>query len=181
MSVDQERIRAAITDLLEAIGEDPDRNGLKETPARVARFWAEFIEYDAGNVATGFESIESSQMVVISGIRVWSLCEHHLLPFWCDVTIGYIPATTILGLSKFARIAQNIAHGLQVQERLVSDIADDVAFYAQSDDVAVIAKGEHLCMSMRGVKSDARMTTSVLRGLFRDDAAARSEFLSMVK
>lgn len=179
--VDQDRIRNAAREILEAIGEDPEREGLAETPDRVARWWAEFIDYKPGKLDTAFESTESDQMVVVSGIRVWSLCEHHLLPFWCDVTIGYVPNVKMLGLSKLARIANFYSHRLMVQEKLVAEIADHVALVASAAHVAVVAKGEHLCMSMRGVRCPAMMSTSVLRGAFRDDAAARAEFFALVK
>ena len=105
--------------LLRSIGEDPDREGLKETPARFARFWDEFMNHQPGNTGTTFEPVTVDQVVVVSGIRVYSLCEHHLIPFWVDLTIGYIATNRVLGLSKFARIAHQFAHRLQIQERLV--------------------------------------------------------------
>lgn len=167
-------------DLLVAIGEDPTRPGIVDTPRRFADMWREFIEYDAGRVDTVFESVETDQMVVISGMRVWSLCEHHMLPFYCDVSIGYIAGAKVLGLSKFGRIAHAFAHRLQIQERLVQQIADTVTEVVGTDNVAVLASGVHLCMSMRGIKTPATMTSSVMRGLFRENASARQEFLSLV-
>lgn len=111
-------------------------------------------------------------------MRVWSLCEHHLLPFWCDVSIGYIARKRIVGLSKFARIAHDAAHRLQVQERLVEQIANRVASVSGSPDVAVLARGEHLCMSMRGVRTKGLATSSALRGAFKRPAL-RAEFLGL--
>jgi GTP cyclohydrolase I len=118
-------------------------------------------------------------MVVVSGVRVWSLCEHHLMPFSCDVTVGYVARGLVLGLSKFARIAHKHAHSLQVQERLGQQIADDVARASGSPDVAVLCRGVHLCMAARGVRSDGVMTSSVLRGAFRHTPSARAEFLDL--
>jgi len=166
--------------LLIALGEDPDRLGLAGTPLRWANLWSEFIEYDPGRTETTFESVEVDQMVVVSGMRVWSMCEHHLLPFWADISIAYIAGEKVLGLSKFARIAHQFAHRLQIQERLVQQIADEVTRLTGSGDVAVLARGQHLCMIMRGVQTDGVMTTSVMRGVFREKAEVRAEFLSLV-
>jgi GTP cyclohydrolase I len=152
---------------------------LVDTPRRFAAWWREFIEYDPGTVDTTFEAVSTDQMVIVSGLRVWSLCEHHLLPFWCDVSIGYITGDRVLGLSKFARIAHQVAHRPQLQERIVQEIADEVERLVQSRGVAVIASGQHLCMTMRGIKTDGRMKTSVMRGVFREDSDARREFLSL--
>lgn len=179
MAVNRGDIALAVVAILAAIGEDPEREGLRDTPERVARWWAEFMEYDPGTLGTSFESDETDQMVCVSGMRVWSVCEHHLLPFWCDVTIAYLPHGRVLGLSKFGRIAQAHAHRLQLQERLVQGIADDLEALTSSPDVAVLARGEHLCMSMRGVKMPALMTSSVMRGAFRDKPEARAEFLAL--
>jgi GTP cyclohydrolase I len=167
-------------ELLEAIGEDPEREGLKETPRRFAGWWREFIEYAPGNVDTCFESVTTDQMVTVSGMRVWSLCEHHLLPFWCDIAIGYIAREQVLGLSKFARIAHKHAHTLQLQERLCHQIADEVTQIVGTPDVAVLARGEHLCMEMRGIRTPGTMSSSIMRGLFRRDSNARMEFLRLV-
>ena len=180
MTVDLDALRRIGRDLLVALGEDPEREGLVDTPDRYARWWGEFIDYDTGDVERTFDVENVDEMVVVTGIKVWSLCEHHLLPFNATVAVGYIPAGRVLGLSKFGRIAHEAAHRLQIQERLVQDIADRVGFVTGSDDVAVIADGEHLCMTMRGVKAPAVLRTSVLRGLFKDDPAARAEFLSIV-
>ncbi|MFE0632429.1 GTP cyclohydrolase I [Streptomyces sp. NPDC058864] len=167
--------------LLKEIGEDPDRDGLRQTPERFARWWREFIDYDPGTIDTLFETTTTSRMVVVSDIRVWSLCEHHLLPFSCSVTIAYRPTHRLLGLSKFARVAHRHAHRLQVQERLVADIAREVADVTGADDVAVIAKGEHLCMTMRGIKTSAEMLSTSYLGAFGDDTALRGELLALLR
>ncbi|WP_055494244.1 GTP cyclohydrolase I [Streptomyces sp. TP-A0356] len=165
-------------ELLRELGEDPEREGLLGTPARWARWWREFTDYEPGTVETVFESASSTETVSVSGIEVWSLCEHHLLPFSCQVTIGYRPQGQVLGLSKFARIAHQHAHRLQLQERLTSDIADAVAKLTASADVAVLCRGEHLCMAMRGIRTPATMTTVTWRGAFADPAV-RAEFLAL--
>jgi GTP cyclohydrolase I len=167
--------------LLEILGEDPDRAGLRETPQRFARYWQEFLDYDAGKTDTTFETVQVDQMVVVSKMRVWSLCEHHLLPFWCDISIGYITVAKVIGLSKLPRICQRHAHKLQLQERLIDEIANEVEAITQSPDVAVIAKGTHTCMAMRGVKSDGVMTSSVMRGRYKSNHHTRMEFLSLVQ
>ncbi|MFE2728321.1 GTP cyclohydrolase I [Kitasatospora sp. NPDC059327] len=164
--------------LLKEIGEDPSRDGLRDTPARYARWWREFTKYDPGTIDTVFATTTAGQLVVVSGIDVWSLCEHHLLPFNCSLTIAYRAADRLLGLSKFARIAHHRAHRLQVQERLVSDIGADVVRITGTEDVAVIGTGEHLCMTMRGIKTSARMTSSSLGGAFAEEGLLRSELLT---
>lgn len=174
-----ERLQDICRELLITIGEDPDREGLKDTPRRFAHYWQEFINYESGNSDVTFESVTTDQMVIVSGIRVWSLCEHHLLPFWCDISIGYIARNRVLGLSKFARIAHKYAHRLQIQERLIHQIADEIQELTQSKDIAILASGEHLCMSMRGIKTPAQMKTSVMRGVFFEKPEARQEFLTI--
>lgn len=178
MSVDKAKVMQACRSLLEAIGEDPDREGLRDTPRRYADLWAEFIDYEPGTTSTAFASDNMDQMVIVSGMRVWSMCEHHLLPFWCDVAVGYIANGRVLGLSKFGRIAHEIAHKLQLQERLCEEIADRVAYVIGTEDVAVIASGEHLCMSCRGIKTPALMTSSAMRGAFKT-GETRAEFLKL--
>ena len=167
--------------LLKEIGEDPERDGLRDTPARFARWWREFTDYDPGTISTLFETSSTSQMVTVSDIEVWSLCEHHLLPFRCSVTISYRPTASLLGLSKFARIAHHHAHRLQVQERLVNDIAQDIATTTGSPDVAVIARGEHLCMTMRGIKTSANMTSTAYLGAYDTDPAIRAELHALTR
>jgi GTP cyclohydrolase I len=179
--VDHVRLMELGRELLVALGEDPDREGLLETPRRWADWWREFIEYDPGKTDTTFSAVSTDQMVCVSGLRVFSLCEHHLLPMWCDVSIGYIPAGKVLGLSKFARIAHQFAHQLQIQERLGQDIADEISRITDSQSVAVMLKGEHLCMSARGIRTPGVMTSSVMRGAFSADRDLRMEFMQMIQ
>jgi GTP cyclohydrolase I len=181
MAVDRERVEWLARELLISVGEDPDREGLLDTPKRYAKWWAEFMDHDAGATGTTFASANHDSVVAVTGMRVWSLCEHHLLPFSATLAIGYIPTDRILGLSKFARIAHRVAHRLQVQERMVNEIADEVQDATGSPNVAVIAAGEHLCMTMRGVRTYGSMRTSVMRGAFREQEDARNEFLMLVK
>ncbi len=169
------------TELLKSIGENPNRQGLQGTPKRWARWWTEFIEYDPGHTDVSFQSIVTDQMVVVTGVRVWSLCEHHLLPFWCDISMAYITRSKVLGLSKFARIAHRFAHQLQIQERLVHQVADRIAEVTESKDVAVVGNGVHLCMLMRGIKTEGKMITSVMRGAFFDNVTTRQEFLRIIE
>jgi GTP cyclohydrolase I len=179
-AVDRPALLRIARELLEAIGEDPGRDGLQDTPRRFADWWCEFADYQPGRTETAFESLATDQMVVVSGIRVWSLCEHHLLPFWCEIAIGYVATDRVLGLSKFARIAHQCAHRLQVQERLTHEIADAIQQVTGAADVAVLGRGEHLCMTMRGIRTPALMTSSVMRGAFLTTPAARAEFLQLV-
>ncbi len=179
--VDYPRLLALGRELLLAIGEDPEREGLQETPRRWADAWREFIEYDPGTTETTFSSVASDQLVCVSGIRVWSICQHHLLPFWCEVSIGYIPNDKVLGLSKFARIAHQFAHRLQLQERLGQQIADEITRITGTENVAVVLKGEHYCMAARGIRTPGRMTSSVLRGVFRTESQTRMEFLRLIE
>lgn len=179
--VDHERLAWLGRELLLALGEDPEREGLRDTPRRFANWWREFIDYDPGELGTTFESINSNQLVIVSGMKVWSLCEHHLLPFWCDVSIAYLVQDRVLGLSKFARIAHKCAHRLQIQERLVTQIADEVCALTDAEDVAVLARGEHLCMSMRGIQTPAILTSADMRGQFRQNAELRAEFLGQAR
>ncbi|MFI1760862.1 GTP cyclohydrolase I [Streptomyces sp. NPDC020800] len=167
--------------LLIEIGEDPDREGLADTPRRYAKWWREFIGYEAGKTETLFDSISDNQLVYVSGMLVWSLCEHHLLPFNCNLTIAYRSDKNLLGLSKFARIAHKHAHRLQVQERLVSDVAGEIAEITGSEDVAVIGRGEHLCMTMRGIRTPALMTSSAFRGAFEGNGPERTQLLMLAQ
>lgn len=179
--VDYPKLLELGRELLVAIGEDPNREGLLDTPRRFADAWREFIEYDPGSTETSFESVCADQMVAVSGMRVASYCEHHLIPFWCEVAIGYITGERVLGLSKFARIAHQFAHQLQLQERLGQQIADEVSRILGTEHVAVVLKGEHLCMTARGIRTPGIMTSSVMRGVFRAESETRMEFLRLIK
>lgn len=180
MAVDFDKLKQIGRELLIAIGEDPDRDGLKDTPERYAKWWREFMDYEAGKIETSFSLDQNDEMISVTGMEVWSLCEHHLLPFKATIAIGYIPADKVLGLSKFARIAHKHAHKPQVQERLVQDIANQVAAITGSQDIAVVADGEHSCMTMRGIRTSGSMRTSVMRGAFLNSATARAEFLGLI-
>ncbi|MEI6439051.1 MAG: GTP cyclohydrolase I FolE [Alphaproteobacteria bacterium] len=178
--VDRARVQTIVGELLVALGEDPTREGILDTPRRVADWWTEFLDYDPGKTGTVFTGTDTDQMVVVSGMRIWSLCEHHLLPFWCDVSIGYIATNKVIGLSKMGRIAHKHAHKLNLQEGLVHGIAEDLAEIV-GQDVAVIATGEHLCMTMRGIQTPHRMTSSSMKGKFKDHAETRAEFMAIVR
>jgi GTP cyclohydrolase I len=180
MTVDKAKLEQIGRELLIAIGENPDRDGLKDTPARYAKWWAEFIDYDAGKIETSFQLDDNDQMVAVIGMKVWSLCEHHLLPFSSTISIGYLPQDKVLGLSKFARISHKHAHKPQVQERMVQQIADEISEVTGSLDVAVVADGEHSCMVMRGIRTQGNMRTSVMRGRFRDEPETRAELLNLI-
>lgn len=166
--------------LLVEIGENPDREGLLETPKRVAKWYKEFIDFDAGKIDTSFEVVRVDQMVTVSGIKAWSLCEHHMLPFSIVVSVAYLTEKKVIGLSKFARIVQKHSHKLQIQERLTEEIADEIQRITGSSSVAVIVQGVHLCMVMRGVKTPSVMTTSEMRGEFKRNIELRKEFLTVV-
>ena len=180
---DHERAERAVKELLLALGEDPEREGLKDTPARVARA---FKENFAGlwqspqDVLTTTFDIGHEELVIIRDIEVFSHCEHHLTPFHGVAHVGYIPSGKITGLSKVARLVDLFARRPQVQERLTSQIADAMVEILDAAGVIVIIDCEHLCMSMRGVrKSEARTVTSAVRGILRD-AATRAEAISLI-
>lgn len=174
---DRCKIANLIHELLVALGEDPDREGLRDTPMRVARFWQEFIEYDPGRVRTCFSTETIDQLVILRVNRVWSMCEHHLLPFQMNIVIGYLARGKFLGASKFARVCYKYAHRLQIQEHFVEQVADEIQELTDSPDVAVYAVGRHTCMESRGIQNDGAMCTSVMRGIFRANPVARQEFL----
>jgi GTP cyclohydrolase I len=180
---DQERAEKAVRELLLALGEDPEREGLKETPARVARAFKENFEglwQKPEDVLTTTFDIGHEELVIIRDIEVFSHCEHHLTPFHGVAHVGYIPSGKITGLSKVARLVDLFARRPQVQERLTTQIADALVEILKPMGVIVIIDCEHLCMSMRGVrKSQARTTTSAVRGVLRD-ATTRAEAISLI-
>ena len=184
--MDKERIQNAVREILIAVGEDPDREGLLETPKRVANMYEEIfagLTEDPKQHIKLFNEQSNDEMVIVKDIPFYSMCEHHLLPFFCKAHIGYIPSDNkIIGLSKLARIVDNFAKKPQVQERLTSDIADFLNDNLQPKGVAVIMEAEHMCMTMRGARAAGSKTqTSALRGIMRTDAKTRAEVLSLLK
>lgn len=185
-AVDLPRIEAAVREILIAIGEDPDREGLRQTPVRVAQAYAELfagLRVDPGRVlATTFEA-DHDELVLVRDIEVMSLCEHHLLPFHGVAHVGYIPGCDgrITGLSKLARLVEVLARRPQVQERLTSQVADVLMEKLTPRGVIVVVECEHLCMSMRGIrKGGSRTVTSAVRGALRDNAMTRAEAMSLI-
>ena len=183
--VDQARIRAAVIELLEAVGEDPVREGLVDTPRRIAEMYAEIFEGLAEDPAellkVGFD-VAHDEMVILRNIPFYSMCEHHLLPFHGEAHMGYLPEGRVVGISKLARVVEAYARRPQLQERLTSQVAETVMEALQADGVAVVVEAEHLCMTMRGVrKPGSRMVTSAMRGQFKRSSVTRSEFLALVQ
>ena len=178
-------VETAIREILVKIGEDPNREGLKDTPDRMARM---FEELTAGYQASPHEIIREAlfhikydEMVVVKDIEFYSLCEHHMLPFFGNCSVGYIPNGKIVGLSKIPRIVEVFSRRLQVQERMTAQIADFLMDELHPLGVAVVAEAKHLCMAMRGImKADASMLTSSMRGAFKKDERTRAEFLSFI-
>jgi GTP cyclohydrolase I len=186
-AIDQPRIEAAVREILAAIGEDPGRDGLVDTPARVARMYAEICagihENPAVHVETTFDA-DHDEMVMVRDIPLYSLCEHHLAPFIGKAHVAYIPGRDgrVIGLSKFARLVDGYARRLQVQERLTRQIADALENSLDPRGVMVVIEAEHLCMSMRGVKKAGSTTvTSSVRGLFRSSVATREEAMRFIQ
>ena len=180
-----EPLEEVVRRLLELIGEDPDREGLQRTPERVARMFAELTEgYRVDPVALVNDAlfdVSYDEMVVVRDIEFYSLCEHHMLPFFGRAHVAYIPNGKVLGLSKIPRVVEMYARRLQVQERMTEQIADFLEDLLHPQGVAVVIEAAHMCAMMRGVKkANARMVTSALRGAFRKDERTRNEFLSLV-
>jgi len=183
--VDINSTEEALSLLLRALGEKPEREGLKNTPKRVARMYTELLSgyhADPQKIVNGaLFNITYDEMVIVRDIEFYSLCEHHLLPFIGRAHIAYMPAGKVIGLSKIPRIVDMFARRLQVQERLTRQIADLLQELLEPDGVAVVMEGMHLCTMMRGVKKhDARLTTSAMHGAFRTNAATRQEFLENI-
>lgn len=185
MSIDQGRIQAAVKEILLAIGEDPNRDGLRETPARVARAYAETfagLHQDPADVLNAVFDIGHKEMILVKDIEIYSTCEHHLVPFHGVAHVGYIPGEDgrVTGLSKLARLVELYSKRPQVQERLTTQIADALVTHLQPAGVIVVVECEHLCMSMRGVrKPGSRTVTSAVRGQMRA-TATRSEAMSLI-
>jgi GTP cyclohydrolase IA len=179
-TVDLDRATGAVSDLLEALGVDRSADGLDETPARVARAYAELLTPEPFSATTFANDEGYDELVVARAIPFASLCEHHLLPFSGIAHVGYLPDERLIGLSKLARVVDHFSRRLQVQERLTAQVASFIATTVQPKGVGVVLEAEHLCMSLRGVRSSGtRTVTSALKGLVRDDPRTRAEFLSL--
>ncbi len=184
--MDQERIKRAVSEIIAAIGDDESREGLRETPRRIAEMYAEIFDGLEQNpieiLGVTFDSGGHQEMVILKDIPFYSVCEHHFLPFHGVAHVGYIPRDRLAGVSKIARVVEALAHRPQMQERLTSQIADSLMAGLQPTGVAVVLEAEHLCMTMRGVKKPgSRLVTSATRGTFRTSAATRAEFFSLVR
>lgn len=183
--VDREKVEAAIQLLLEGIGENPDREGLVETPSRIARMYEEIYGgmYEDGrdHLAKQF-TVENNEMVVEKDITFYSTCEHHLLPFYGKAHIAYIPNGKVVGLSKLARTVDVYARRLQIQERMTAQIADALADSLNPKGIMVMIEAEHMCMAMRGIKKPGSQTmTTVARGAFKEEYELQRAFMQMVK
>jgi len=183
--IDSERIRKAVREILLALGEDVDREGLKKTPERVARMYAELLGGTFEDPKIHLRSIfteKYDEIVLLRDIPFYSVCEHHLLPFIGKAHVAYLPTGKVLGVSKLARIVDTFAHRLQAQERLTGQIADFLMDNLKPLGVAVVLQASHGCMTIRGIKKPGSlMVTSALRGSFKKDARTRSEVLSLMR
>ena len=182
--VDHARVRSAVIELLAALGDDPSREGLVDTPRRIAEMYEEIFggltidptEY----LNVGFE-VAHDEMVILREIPFYSMCEHHFLPFHGEAHVGYVPDGRVVGISKLARVLEGFARRPQIQEQLTSQVAEAIMDTLKPDGVAVVIEAEHLCMTMRGVKKPgSRMITSAMRGQFKRSSVTRAEFLALV-
>lgn len=183
-SVDQKKIRQAVRMILQAIGEDPSRDGLRETPARVARMYEEIFgkgdEDPRESLAKQFDE-KHREMVIVRDIPFFSMCEHHLMPFFGRAHVAYIPRGHVVGISKLARVVEAYARRPQVQERLTSQVADIIVKELRPEGVAVVCEAVHTCMTMRGVKKPgAAVLTSAMRGIFQKNLSTRAELMSLL-
>ena len=182
--IDTNRIRAAVREIIIGVGEDPDREGLRDTPRRVADMYAEVFaglrEDPADVLRVGFEE-GHQEMVIVKDIPFYSMCEHHFLPFHGVAHVGYIPNGRVVGLSKLARAVEILARRPQLQERLSSQLADVIMETMAPQGVAVVISANHLCMQMRGIRKPGSLTvTSAMRGVFQRGSATRAEFMSLI-
>ena len=182
--VDLGRIERAIREILIAVGEDPDREGLRETPARVARMYAELFHGLHADPRHHLQKVFTQQydeIVVVKNISFQSVCEHHLLPFFGVVHVGYLPNGKVLGLSKVARLVEDIAHRPQIQEGITVQIADLLIAELDARGVAVVVEAEHTCMTIRGVRKPGSIcTTSAMRGIFKHNPTTRAELMALL-
>lgn len=182
--VDLKRIERAVLDILEAVGEDPKREGLRDTPARVSRMYAELLDGMRHEPTEHVKSIfheEYDEIVLLRDIPFYSVCEHHLMPFIGKAHVAYLPDGRVLGVSKLARIVDSFARRLQLQERLTAQIADFLMENLKPQGVSVVIEASHSCMTIRGIqKPGAAMVTSALRGIFKKDPRSRAEVLTLM-
>ena len=183
--VNEEKVKEAITMLLEGIGEDPEREGLKDTPDRIARMYTEIMAGYEDDPAVHLSRIfkaDNNEMVLEKDIVFYSMCEHHMMPFYGKAHVAYIPNGKVVGLSKLARCVEVYARRLQIQERMTAQIADAIMEELDPKGVMVLVEAEHLCMTMRGVKKPGSKTTSVVtRGVFKDDDKLQGMFFRLLK
>ncbi len=183
-TIDKKKIREAVHLLLEGIGEDPDREGLRETPERVARMYEEIFghgdEDPRVSLSTKFDE-QHHEVVLVKDIPFFSMCEHHLMPFFGKAHVAYIPSGQIVGISKLARVVEAFARRPQVQERMTSQIAEIINKELKPEGVAVVCEAVHTCMTMRGVKKPgASVITSAMRGAFRKNVSTRTEIMALI-
>lgn len=184
--MDKEKIKRAVRDILEAIGENPNREGLKDTPDRIARMYEEIYkglnENPKEHLKVYFQEEEHEEMVLVKDIPFYSTCEHHLVPFFGKAHVAYLPKKgKLTGLSKLARVVETICKRPQLQERITKDIANSIMEVLDPYGVVVVIEAEHMCMTMRGVKKPGSKTiTSAVRGIFKKDVAARAEVMSLI-
>lgn len=183
--VDQKKVQEAIKLLLEGIGEDTDREGLKETPERIGRMYEEIcggMDQDAGEHLSKVFSVDNNEMVLEKDIVFYSMCEHHMMPFYGKAHIAYIPDGKVVGLSKLARTVEVYARRLQIQEQMTGQIADAIMEHLKPKGVMVVVEAEHMCMTMRGVKKPGSRTVSVAtRGAFREEQGLQEQFFRMLQ
>ena len=183
--IDQEKLQQAVTSLINAIGEDPERDGLVDTPRRISEMYAEFfagIGQDPADVLKTVFDEDHQEIVILKDIPFYSICEHHFLPFFGHADIGYIPNGKVVGVSKLARALDILAHRPQLQERLTSHLVDAVYSTVKPQGVAAILTAEHMCVSIRGVnKPGSKVVTSASKGSFKTLVATKQEFLSLLR
>ena len=181
----QARIETAVRDILDAVGEDPEREGLRDTPRRIADLYAELfsgLQEDPVDVLSGGFEEGHQELVVLRNIPFYSMCEHHLLPFYGVAHVGYIPKGRVVGIGRIGRVVEILARRPQLQERLTTQVADCLVKGLQTQGVAVVVEATHLCMTMRGVKMpNATVVTSAMRGIFHRSPPTRAEFMALIK
>jgi GTP cyclohydrolase IA len=182
--IDHQRIERAVREILAAVGEDPDREGLRETPARVARMYAELfagLHVDPRRHLQKFFTETCDEVVLIRNISFNSVCEHHLLPFMGTAHVAYLPGKRVIGLSKLARVVEDVARRPQVQERMTEEIANLLVEQLQAKGVAVVVEAEHTCMTVRGIRKPGSVcVTSAMKGCFRTKASTRAELMTLI-